>query len=361
MNTSFKDFGMYMTSPDETTDMTISRLTGLAKDAAQVIGYGHSTILSTNHTRVTNDRHGKKLQVVTFLGASFLLMQSIAMASVVTTKHNLGSTNSIPGGNSFSGTTEVCVFCHTPHGSNLDVSENNVTNPATPAPIWNRFYSNPNGYTTYDSLGTTSLDALAAPTGSVSLACLSCHDGTQAMNIMINTPGSGTTNTLAGTWSGAAATATPVGSLATPGKFTYIGVDLSNDHPVSIQFGGGGITDANASTAGSVGSEVTKDPYFAQPSGNSTPVPRSGSLIGQVGNRIKANGVRTWWVEANGIPGQQKDDLPLYSRNEVTVPGGNQPFVECASCHDPHSNNTTFLRHAGGNENSATCLTCHIK
>lgn len=281
---------------------------------------------------------------------ALMLMQGAALASIASTKHNLGSTNSLPGSpNKFSGTTEICVFCHTPHGANNTI--------AALAPIWNRNFTADSAYTTYDSLGTTSFDAKAAPTGSVSLACLSCHDGTQAMNIMINTPGSGTTNTLSGTWSGAAATASPVGSLATAGKFTYIGTDLSNDHPVSIQFGGGGISDSNYSTAGGVGSEVTLDPYFAQPSGDSNPPARSGSVIGKVGTRM-ANGIRRWWVETNGVTGQQKDDLPLYSRTDL---GTNQPFVECASCHDPHSNNTTFLRHASGNENSATCLTCHIK
>jgi predicted CXXCH cytochrome family protein len=36
-----------------------------------------------------------------------------------------------------------------------------------------------------------------------------------------------------------------------------------------------------------------------------------------------------------------------------------EPFVECASCHDPHSTNQTFLRIA--NTGSAVCLACHNK
>jgi predicted CXXCH cytochrome family protein len=287
----------------------------------------------------------RKLGVVLAGGLTLMLMLNVAMASISTTKHNLGSTG-VAGNNKFSGTNEICVFCHTPHGANTATTK--------PAPIWNRGFTATSAYTTYDSLGTTSFDALAAPTGSVSIACLSCHDGTQAMNVMINTPGSGTITTLGGTWTGAAATASPVGSLATAGKFTFIGVDLSNDHPVSIQYGGGGVSDSTLTGP-------TDDPYFAQAVNSSTPSKRVGSTIGQVGNRLLKNNTRVWWVETNGIAGQQKDDLPLYSRIEPTVPGGNQPFVECASCHDPHSNNTTFLRLPTGNNSSGVCLTCHIK
>ena len=304
-------------------------------------------------------RLGKSQKFVVALAGvlALTLTAGIAMASIITTKHNLGSTpNGIAGANKFDGTTEICVFCHTPHGANT----------ATTAPLWNRNFTAVNAYITYDSLGTTSFDAKAAPTGSVSLACLSCHDGTQAMNIMINTPGSGTTTTLAGTWSGAAFTASPIGSLNTVGKFTNIGLDLTNDHPVSIQYGGGGISDSNPSATALNGCAspacVTLDPYFAQPSGNSAPTARTVAGIGQVGTRILGGGKRVWWVEVDSIPGQSKTDMTLYSRSEPSIGGGiNQPFVECASCHDPHNNNTLFLRHTSANESSATCLTCHIK
>jgi len=279
-------------------------------------------------------------KIILACGMAFFLISNFAFASISTTKHNLGSTNSLSGNpNKFSGTTEICVFCHTPHGANKNTTR--------PAPLWNRSFSATSAYTTYDSLGTTTFDATAAPTGSVSIACLSCHDGTQSMNIMINTPGSGSP-TLSGTWSG---TNQVNGQIN--GAFTRIGVDLTNDHPVSIQYGGGGVSSTNPTGA-------TKDPYFAQAvSGN--PSKRVGSTIGQVGSRLLRDGTRVWWVETDGISGQSKLDLPLYSRTEASVPGGNQPFVECASCHDPHSNNPTFLRLTTGNDNSGICLTCHIK
>ena len=52
------------------------------------------------------------------------------------------------------------------------------------------------------------------------MACLSCHDGTQAPNIVINSPEN---------------------KLNVPyGEIVYIGNDLKNHHPVGMQYGGGG-------------------------------------------------------------------------------------------------------------------------
>ena len=48
-------------------------------------------------------------------GLALMLALDVATAGVATTKHNLGSTGTA-GNNKFGGTTEVCVFCHTPTG-----------------------------------------------------------------------------------------------------------------------------------------------------------------------------------------------------------------------------------------------------
>jgi hypothetical protein len=116
-----------------------------------------------------------------------LAFSGFASAGIADTKHNLGSGAGPSGRNQVSDTAEICVFCHTPHGASTDA----------PAPLWNkRLGANgtPAGggtYTTYDTLQTPSLDGTVAPVGSVSMACLSCHDGTQAMDNIINAPGSG--------------------------------------------------------------------------------------------------------------------------------------------------------------------------
>lgn len=266
-----------------------------------------------------------------------------ALAGIADTKHNLGtSTNGGTSANVFSGTGEICVFCHTPHGADTSAS----------VPLWNRTLAAPASYTTYNSLGTSSLDGATAPVGSVSLACLSCHDGTQAMNVMINAPGSGLTNAgfTAGTWTGnGGATGKPVG-------IALLGQDLTNDHPVGIQYGGG-MPSGGAYTAAAIASGALKDADF-------------NAL-----DHATLNGNSVWWVDSGTSAGaRDKADMQLYTRtgaDSVTYPGGvrtvtagglagAQAFVECASCHDPHSStNPTFLRIA--NTGSAVCLACHIK
>ena len=301
----------------------------------------------------------RKLCTVLAGGAALMLVSSYATAGISTTRHNLTSSTgnqlTVTGGNG-----EICVFCHTPHGSETNAS----------VPIWNRNLGT-NIYTRYISLNTTTFDAAEAPIGSVSIACLSCHDGTQAMNVMINTPGSGTTGSLTGTWS-SGTNVTAAGfmtstlannNLAGKGEFPRLGTDLSNDHPISMQYGGGGISDGNFASTGPASAlgAITVDWDFAQPSGNASPSARTGAGIGGVGTRLIGSGKRVWWVEVDGIAGQSKTDMTLYSRTDTSGSGANQPMVECASCHDPHSNNTTFLRHPSGNAGSATCLTCHNK
>jgi predicted CXXCH cytochrome family protein len=264
------------------------------------------------------------------LASSGLVFSTAANAQAVTgirtTKHNLGTTGQT-GNNQFSGTAEVCVFCHTPHGADTSAS----------VPLWNRTLPSPSSFTTYDSLGTSTLDGKTAPVGSVSIACLSCHDGVTSMSAVINAPGSGRTGDAtwqAGTWSGANQTN---GAIAA-GLITNIGQDLRNDHPIGIQYGGGGVS-AAAPTA------ATTDPDFRTP---------ASQLIG--------TDTRVWWVDTEATPNnsRQKTDMMLYTRSGAyTNQASPEPFVECASCHDPHTTNATFLRIQ--NTGSAVCLACHVK
>jgi predicted CXXCH cytochrome family protein len=263
--------------------------------------------------------------------AAMAVMPNIASAQatgITNTKHNLRAG---PGVNKFTstdGNTEICVFCHTPHGADTAAS----------VPLWNRVLPTPSTFTTYDQLKTSTLDGKVLAVGSVSLACLSCHDGATAMSTVINAPGSGNYNAagfaMAGSWAGANQTG---GQIAT-GIITNIGKDLKDDHPIGIQYAGGGITSSGGATPTSAG--TGKDPDFK--------VPQSATL----------NNSLVWWVDtgATGLTTRQKTDMILYTRADGGV---DQPFVECASCHDPHSENTTFLRIA--NTGSAVCLACHTK
>ena len=264
---------------------------------------------------------------------------SQALAGIAGGKHDL-STKFI----ATAGATEICVFCHTPHGADI--------NPGRP-PLWNRNNSVAT-YTTYNSLGSASLDGGTAAVGSISIACLSCHDGTQAMNTMINAPGSGLGGGVyAGNFAGTASVTAGAGGAAAGGRMLGIaalGQDLRNDHPVGIQYGGGlaaGPTTVYPST--DLLATAFKDPDFK--------AIKYGVL----------NTTPAWYVDTGGA-GRQKTDLMLYTRTGQTVTmndgttalsAGNQAFVECASCHDPHSSNTTFLRIS--NAGSAVCLSCHNK
>ncbi|MBF0309659.1 MAG: cytochrome c3 family protein [Magnetococcales bacterium] len=242
-----------------------------------------------------------------------------ALAGIKGSKHDLGSGGASQQG-ATSGTTEVCVFCHTPHGANTGAT----------APLWNKSLPT-STYTRYSSLNTTTLDGTEAPVGSVSLACLSCHDGSQAMDVMINAPGSGGYNASGANFD--------AGTAMT--GFKNLGTDISNDHPISIQYGGGGWTEDDTVGAAShttLTDGSFKDGYMA--SINSNPV---------------------WWVDtAGGNAGSRdKTDMILYTR---TLSSKKQPFVECASCHDPHNSTAqpvAFLRIS--NASSAVCLACHDK
>jgi len=180
----------------------------------------------------------------------------------------------------------------------------------------------------------------------------------------------------------------------TRGDMIFLGTDLRNDHPISMQYGGGGIS--LAATQG-----ATNDPDFAQAFGQnragggtvtagnagglftSTGATFAGSLSNAaVGNTVGngsnnntvANGSGTgaiayavlggqsrWWVETEGAAtAYTSKDFPLYTRTDVSA-GSTEPTVECGTCHDPHSGNSTFLRLVGGNRGSQVCLTCHAK
>ena len=238
-------------------------------------------------------------------------------AAVENTRHNLaGLDPNAPGPNTFNGTASVCVFCHTPHGGSTTAA----------VPLWNRNLNDPANFTTYATLQSATIEGAIAPVGSVSIACLSCHDGTQAMDVVLNEPGSGTDDPTysGGVWTGSS---TPTGAA-------LIGTDLSNDHPIGIQYGGGGVTATNLSG---------NDPDF-----NAT-------------QTQDLNGTQVWWVDvAGGTAGtREKTDMLLYTRTVAGIAGGAQPFVECASCHDPHTETPLFLRTE--NTGSAVCLACHSK
>ena len=222
------------------------------------------------------------------------------------------TTGTVIGGTTATGSDQICVFCHTPHGSNTAV---------TTVPLWNRTIKT-SGYTAYTMVGSNSTGT--ATVGGMSLACLSCHDGTQAMDAMFNAPGSGPGygEGTAGAeqtgylWTSGATVDLSNGGHNLNAPITYLGTDLSNDHPIGMKYCGG------------VSAAACLDGDF-----------KSGT-DGTGTNKAKI-----------GV-------LKLFGDGTVA-----NSTVECATCHDPHlepSNGTQlFLRVTP--IASAICLTCHTK
>jgi hypothetical protein len=324
-----------------------------------------------------NTRFNKTAIGVAFFGAT-LIASSTAMAgrpmsSIADSWHNLGSQNAwsnTPSGNAIANhsndTAEICVFCHTPHGGDNTAA----------VPIWNRKLNDPTAYKRYSSLGSSTFDATEAPIGSVTIACLSCHDGGQAIDSVINAPGSGGYNNPASYAYGSmprlgnfvGGDTDGAGRLAA-GVVQNLGTDLSNDHPVSMQYGGGGVT----GSAGALGSNPPRDPDF------------TGNKANPAGYELRAMAAPAsspfdtlFWIErfddSLNVGGRDRTDVILYTRTDL---GATEPFVECGSCHDPHNvDNPTFLRVSNGipsalaaefpnanavNRPSGLCLTCHVK
>jgi len=181
---------------------------------------------------------------------------------------------------------EVCAFCHTP----------NRNDAATPG--WRQG----NMSVTFDTYDTASRTGRIEVREGVSFACLTCHDGTQAMDVA---PDLVLTSAASGRMP------------ATP--------RIDHEHPVGVVYGG----------------------FRGRLQGYATETLESEIIDGR----------RSWWIEieptANGI--RDKSDIILYGRD---VRGEEQPHVECPTCHDPHANaNSRFLR--APNDGSAICYACH--
>jgi predicted CXXCH cytochrome family protein len=93
---------------------------------------------------------------------------------------------------------EICLPCHTPHNADTTV---------TGAPLWNHQLTT----TTFTLYSSPTMDSTPEQPRSASKICLSCHDGTTAMDSYGGNIGS---NYITGD--------------------ANLGIDLSDDHPISI-------------------------------------------------------------------------------------------------------------------------------
>lgn len=196
--------------------------------------------------------------------------------------------------------SDICVFCHTPNVKGTAPQK---------APRWQSSIGTNVEFTIYDDIGRIGLGKSSV--GSQSMACLSCHDANQAR--------------------------------------TMIG---KADHPFGVPYRG-----ATKYMNLSPSRPAIKEPNEHFPTREANNLMYSDEFHDPSQGTVEDRTV--WWVSKTGTTARRtRNDLPLYNR---VLFGGdtNIPFIECSSCHDPHSNNAMFLRIP--NTGSQLCLTCHIK
>ncbi len=196
----------------------------------------------------------------------------------------------------------VCGPCHQPHHADSSV-----------IPLWGHTTSQ-GPWTMYSALNSPTFIAAgtqsATPTGT-SLACLSCHDGTVAIN------------SYGGQIQG--------GSAVTITNAARIGTDLTHTHPISFTY-----------DASLVGTGPNQDKFLYNPDTTQVLTPSSGTFV--PGNDMSINGFLM----------------------------GGKHRVECNSCHDVHNqlgtpfdivNNPKLVKIVGtqNGQGSLLCRSCHNK
>lgn len=225
-----------------------------------------------------------------------------SFADVRDTKHNLVKRPGQQGRDVDS--KDVCVFCHFPSvGAPEDAAPG-------AAPKWQRSVSMSHAFPIYDDIGRSDLKEGGA-VGSQSVACLACHDSNQAFAVTA----------------------------------------LSYDHPFGVPYRGARATAQVAGTTREAPARQTARPL--QFGGKAVEPEFRPAFEGTIDGR------KIFWASRQAYSYRRgKTDLPLYGRHDEE--GGEiVPYVECTSCHDPHSSNPLFLRIS--NSGNQLCLTCHDK
>jgi len=241
---------------------------------------------------------------VVALGAASA-MAKVNDSNIINSKHNLNNQRQ-DGYPSGATNTQICVYCHTPHNARMNV------------PIWNR-EATTNNFTLYSSVTMlNSKHATGFTNDSISLFCMSCHDGSILGGTMIHSVNNGA---FARFYTGQGALSAGVNIIST----ANFGKNLSNTHPVNFV----------ASKSLNDSSTNPQKRNDGQPDLNFT----DADWMGPVNPAL-------------GLGGSVK--FPLFVSN------GQNGYLECSSCHSVHDDyNRPFLRDTM--DNSRLCLGCHNK
>ena len=119
------------------------------------------------------------------------------------------------------GSTELCIFCHTPHFAQTSITQ---------APLWNHSNTVVSAYTMYSSPSLSA--AMPTTPNGQSKICLSCHDGTVAVDSFA----------VAGVMRGGSVTIASTNRIGGASN-------LSTDHPISFTYDLGLTTNSLAGLA----------------------------------------------------------------------------------------------------------------
>lgn len=213
----------------------------------------------------------------------------------------------------------VCAFCHTPHHA---LTEGNDY-----LPLWSHTIPN----TTYEAYVSATIDATITPSTMMdgpSKLCMSCHDGSIAVDTHYNTTGTKTLSTDA------------FGDV--PSAAIAKTASLSNDHPIGFIF--------DQSDGGVANGPITGNP----------PISPTDTTQNNGPSAVKKDN----WIRQKAATYIGNQTLKIEDRLYRTSEG---PIMTCATCHDVH--NKKNVDTAGSinylllspNTGSQICLTCHIK
>jgi predicted CXXCH cytochrome family protein len=239
-------------------------------------------------------------QILPLISIFALLIPTLSTAAgrgVNSSPHNL----SVSGPNPLYAFDEVrvCVFCHTPHNASS----------TTLAPLWNRALPTENQYTMYQSPNFKAkvANASAMPTGA-SRICLSCHDGTLALNRY-----------------GGKVLGNQGAPIFLTGK-ANLTTNLSDDHPISFPY-----------TA-----ELALSANLVQPATLTGPVKLDSSGYVQC-------------TSCHNAHDNEFGNFLVMNNGDATKPGYNAavPSPLCITCHAPAGWSTSVHNKGNG------CLNCH--
>ena len=240
--------------------------------------------------------------------------QYARIADIVSTDHNMSSTgpNTAAGMKAVSN-TQVCYYCHSPHPEQNTTDTAVITAPNGQPPLWNHYLSSVASYGVYSSptfsaFATDIADVGGATAGSATVTnlCLSCHDGTVGVNTLYKGAYDSASHTNATPdFGGGINVAEVVPASAVINNLAHV-------HPVNFTY--------NATLAAKSASLVVPGPH--------------GTLGGST----------------DGVSTSSGKFLPLFAGK-----------MQCASCHEVHSNSAgrPFLR--ASTTGSELCLGCHGK